>query len=171
MSGKSQENRTIGGVLTSVAELMRRTALFTSLTYLTFSLLPPPALAALQAAPPPTAGWHLLPATSTQQTAISTIFGSLSPTAVKRYDSATSSLQTATQAEPGQAYWVQLSTSKTWTPPLPKDVTTQMVYDGDGGKVKQTTASGTTTYLGEAYEKDPTGNPVTRTNFPLPPTP
>ncbi len=102
-------------------------------------------------------GWQLLPAISTQQTALSTIFGSLSPLAVKRYDPATSSLQTATQIDPEQAYWVQLGASATWSPPLPKNVTTSFVYDGDGGKVKQITASGTTTYLGEVYEKSSDG--------------
>jgi RHS repeat-associated protein len=76
---------------------------------------------------------------------------------VKRYDAATTSLQTATQVEPGQAYWVQLATSATWTPPLPQDVSTRFTYDGDGGRVKQVTAAGTTTYLGETYEKDATG--------------
>jgi RHS repeat-associated protein len=32
----------------------------------------------------------------------------------------------------------------------------RLVYDGDGGRVKQTTAAGTTRYLGEAYEVGPT---------------
>ncbi len=31
------------------------------------------------------------------------------------------------------------------------------VYDGDGGRVKQTTAEGTTIFLGSSYEIDPTG--------------
>lgn len=85
------------------------------------------------------------------------MFGSLSPTAVKRYDQTTSSLQTATQAEPGQAYYVHMTAASTWTPPLPKDVTTNFVYDGDGGRVKQITVAGTTTFLGQNFEKAPDG--------------
>jgi len=103
------------------------------------------------------AGWHVLPAVSLQPTAVSAVFGSLAPSQVLRYETTTGSLTTATQVEPGQAYYVQLPTASTWTPPLPRDPTTTFVYDGDGGRVKQITASGTTTYLGESYELAPDG--------------
>ncbi|MBI3021625.1 MAG: hypothetical protein HYY59_06495 [Candidatus Omnitrophica bacterium] len=102
-------------------------------------------------------GWHLLPAISTQQTAVSTIFGTIDSEQILRYDTATSSLTTLTSVEPGQAYFVQVRTTSTWSPPLPRDPTTTFVYDGDGGRVKQVTAAGTTTYLGEVFEKDPSG--------------
>lgn len=46
-----------------------------------------------------------------------------------------------------------VTATSTWTPPLPRNVTTTFVYDGDGGRVKQTTAAGTTTYIGELLEK------------------
>jgi len=37
---------------------------------------------------------------------------------------------------------------------------TTFVYDGDGGRVKKTTSSGTTTYIGSLFEKDATGKTI-----------
>lgn len=101
------------------------------------------------------AGWHLLPATPLTETPVSTWLGGVDYTEVRAYNRTDGSLTSVTTLQPGKSYWVKVRTASTWTPPLPKDGTTSYVYDGDGGKVKQTTASGTTTYLGEVLEKDP----------------
>ncbi|MBI4597113.1 MAG: glycohydrolase toxin TNT-related protein [Candidatus Omnitrophica bacterium] len=102
-------------------------------------------------------GWHLVPAHSTQPTALSTIFSSIDAAQILKYDAALSSLTPATEIQPGAAYFVQVATASTWTPPLPRDPTTRFVYDGDGGRVKQVTASGTTRFLGESLEIAPDG--------------
>ena len=34
---------------------------------------------------------------------------------------------------PGQSYWVNVSAASTWSPPLPRNVTTSYVYDGKIG--------------------------------------
>lgn len=103
------------------------------------------------------AGWELLGSSVLTDTAVATWLSGVPYTDVRAYDPTTGTLPPATQAQAAKAYWVRMSGAVTWTPPLPKDVSTKFVFDGDGGKVKQITASGTTTYLGEAYEKDPTG--------------
>ena len=102
-------------------------------------------------------GWHLLPALSLEPRALSWLVSGIDATQFLRYDTPSSSLTTVTEAKPGEAYFVNVRTASTWMPPLPRDPTTQFVYDGDGGKVKQITASGTTILLGEVFEKDPTG--------------
>ncbi len=147
---------------------MRLTALLTSLTFFSFSLLPPAACAQLQLVQRfPTAagahvvtatspGWQLLPSLALTTQAASTALSGVSYTDVRAYNPSTSSLTSTTQVSTGQAYWVNVSATSTWSPPLPKNVTTSYTYDGDGGKVKQVTGAGTTTYLGEVYEKDPT---------------
>jgi len=99
------------------------------------------------------AGWQLLPSLGLSSQTTSQAFTGVATTDVRAYTNG--SLTSTTQTSPGQAYWVNVSSTSTWSPPLPKNVTTSFVYDGDGGKVKQITASGTTTYLGEVYEKDP----------------
>ena len=117
---------------------MRLTACFIAVTYLTFILFPPHTLAMLQPVPHP-------------------MFAGVPYTDVRDHNPADNSLPTATQAKPGQAYWVQLGTSATWSPPLPKNVTTSFFYDGDGGRVKQITSAGTTKFLGQSYEIAPSG--------------
>ncbi|MDP3722679.1 MAG: RHS repeat-associated core domain-containing protein, partial [Candidatus Omnitrophota bacterium] len=73
------------------------------------------------------------------------------------YDAVTQTLKPPTETTVGQAYFVHVVTTSLFTPSLPRDPTTRFVYDGDGGKVKQITASGTTTLLGEVFEKAPSG--------------
>lgn len=105
-------------------------------------------------------GWHLLPAITLQDAAtLASVFSGLSYDQLLRYDPAASpSLAAATTLQKGQAYFVRLTAAApAWSPPIPRNVTTTFVYDGDGGKVKQLTASGTTTYVGELVEKDTTG--------------
>ena len=57
----------------------------------------------------------------------------------------------------GESLYVKVRTTSIWTPPTPTDVTTQFVYDGDGGRVKKITSAGATTYLGQSYEVAPDG--------------
>jgi len=102
-------------------------------------------------------GWHLLPAISLQPAALSLIFSGVDYDQLKAYDTATSSLTTPTDAQPGKSYWVHIRTASTFSPAFPRDPTTRFVYDGDGGRVKQITAAGTTTFLGEVVEKAPDG--------------
>ncbi|GEM_PF-1026701 len=98
-------------------------------------------------------GWHLLPAiTLNSKLSTQTLFRGIDATQLLRYDTVSGSLTTVERVEPGQAYFVQVRSSSTWHPPLPREVTTTTVYDGDGGRVKQRTPSGTTTYLGESVE-------------------
>ena len=95
------------------------------------------------------AGWHLLPAIAVDGSKpVSWLTKDLDATDVLVYDTTTSAFTSAPDIQPGQAYFVNLRTSSLFTPPLPREVTTHFVYDGDGGRVKQTTASGTTTSIG-----------------------
>jgi len=73
------------------------------------------------------------------------------------YDPTTQALKPATGVAAASAYFVHLRTASTFSPSLPRDPTTKFVYDGDGGRVKQVTPQGATTFLGQSYEKDPTG--------------
>jgi YD repeat-containing protein len=102
-------------------------------------------------------GWHLLSGIMLQPASIGTVFSTVDQSAVKGYDTATRALTTATQTAAARAYYVNVRTTSTWTPPLPKDVTTRFAYDGDGGRVRQTTAAGATTFLGQVYEIAPGG--------------
>ena len=102
-------------------------------------------------------GWHLLPGLGLQQWTLPQAFNGLVYDDVLRYDTASSSLTTAQAADAGQSYYVEVASSSTWSPPLPKDITTSFVYDGDGGRTKQITPSGTTKFLGESLEIDPAG--------------
>ncbi|MBI4356227.1 MAG: VCBS repeat-containing protein [Candidatus Omnitrophica bacterium] len=102
-------------------------------------------------------GWHLLPAISSQPSAISQNFAGIDYDQVLAYDTTSGSLTTATDAVPGQSYFVHARTASTWRPPLPRDPTTRFVYDGDGGRVKQITSAGTTLFLGQSYEIAPDG--------------
>jgi RHS repeat-associated protein len=114
---------------------------------------------------PLAAGWHLLPAIKLTATPTSQVFDGLSPAAIKRVTPATGALTDTTQVEPGQAYWVQLAAPATWTLPLPQDVTTRYTYDGDGGRTKKITASGSTIFLGQALEKDTATGTTTKYVF------
>ncbi len=103
-------------------------------------------------------GWHLLPAFSLEPRPSSDVFGNLNYDQLLAYDSAGQMLKPATQVEAGGAYYVHLRTAGTFRPALPRDLSTKFIYDGDGGRVKKITPSGTTTFLGQSFEKDPTGN-------------
>ena len=53
---------------------------------------------------------------------------------------------------PGQAVFILMNASRTWTLPGATSTTSTFVYDGDGGRVKQLTSAGTTVYVGPLYE-------------------
>ncbi len=110
------------------------------------------------------AGWHLLPSTSLQTGPVSTVFAGLDADHILTWDRATKTLKPATEVVAGLAYWVHLRTAGTFRPSLPRDPTTRFVYDGDGGRVKKTTAAGTTVFLGQSYEIAP-GNVATKYVF------
>ena len=64
-------------------------------------------------------------------------------------------MTTASEAQEAQSYWVAVASPSTWTPALPPAAAggvTRFRYDGDGGRVQQTTPAGLTTFLGELYE-------------------
>ena len=103
------------------------------------------------------AGWHLLPTIKLQTSTVSEVFGGLTYDQILAYDTTTGGLTAATGIQPAQAYFVHLTQAGTFSPSLPRDPTTRFVYDGDGGRVKQITPAGTTTFLGQSYEKDSTG--------------
>ena len=97
-------------------------------------------------------GWHLLPASSLEPLALPEVFSGIDYDQILEYDAQTQVLLPATQADSGKAYFVNVRTSSAWTPPVPDEVITQFVYDGDGGRVKKTTSAGTTVFLGQSYE-------------------
>ncbi len=103
-------------------------------------------------------GWFLL-AGLTLKTSETTaaIFGSLSADKIERYDAATGTTPVTTTVQKGGAYYVHLPAADTWTPPVPKDLRTSIVYDTNGGRVKKTSPAGTTIYVGDLYEKLPSG--------------
>lgn len=111
------------------------------------------------------AGWHLLPALVVDTPKpTSWLTQDLSADAVLKIDSATGLTAPATETAAGQAYWVHLTQAGVFSPSLPRDPTTAFTYDGDGGRVKQTTSAGTTLYLGELHEQAPDGT-VTKSLF------
>ena len=57
----------------------------------------------------------------------------------------------------GKAYYVYMLQDKTWQIPVDKAITT-FTYDGDGGRVKRTTSSTITVYIGSLYEEDAYSN-------------
>jgi len=96
------------------------------------------------------AGWHLLGATQAQGSqSTSAWLTGLSGATAYPVGSATST----TTVEVGKSYWVTVPAAGTWTPPGGTEGVTTFTYDGDRGRVKQTTSTGTTIYLGEVYEK------------------
>ena len=113
-------------------------------------------------APALATGWQLLPATLLADSTPTDTFGSIDASSIQRYDTANGSLATATTVQPAGAYYVNVRTAGTWRPPMPGSATVSFVYDGDGGRVKQVTAAGTTRFLGQSYEIAPDG---TRTKY------
>ena len=106
--------------------------------------------------------WHLLPAIATDgNQPLSWLLQGVNYDQVLRWDAQTQQLQTATQVAAGEAYFVHVTSTSSFTPPLPEDQTTTFVYDGDGGRVKKVTASGATTFLGQSFEKAPDGTTTT----------
>ncbi|MBI3292862.1 MAG: hypothetical protein HYZ73_08675, partial [Elusimicrobia bacterium] len=103
------------------------------------------------------AKWHLLPAIALESKPTAWLLQGVAYDQVHAYDAVSQQLAPTTQVQPNQAHYVHVTTSGSFRPPLPKDVTTKFVYDGDGGKVKQITASGTTAYVGDLFEQDPSG--------------
>ncbi|MBM3250058.1 MAG: hypothetical protein FJZ09_04340 [Candidatus Omnitrophica bacterium] len=70
-----------------------------------------------------------------------------------------SDLSTSDYLEPGQAYFIRMLRSSTWTI-SPRAETAQFTYDADGNRVKKTVNSSSTVYIGELYEK--TGSNITK---------
>ena len=112
--------------------------------------------------------WHLIPSVETgdRNLTIGALLKNVpfDPKNIFRYDALKQSLQPITPnttAAIGEAYYIKLTRSATWTLPMPVFVRTNFTYDGDGGRVTKTDSSGTTTYLGESYEIRPTGDTVT----------
>jgi len=110
-------------------------------------------------------GWHLLPALAVDGSlTVGQVFSGVAAGRILRYDTASGSLTPVAGSDPaqvGQAYFVEVVSASPWRPPLPRDQTTTLRYDGDGGKVKRITAEGTTTYLGESVEIAPDGTTTT----------
>ncbi len=109
---------------------------------------------------PVASGWHLLPALSLEPRALSEVLSGIDYDQILTYDAAAAVLKPATEAAAAQAYYVHVRTAGTFSPSLPRDPTTRFIYDGDGGKVKQITPSGTTLLLGELFERKPDGTQV-----------
>ncbi len=104
-----------------------------------------------------TVGWNYLPAKIDGASVTTTAWLSgVAASEVRKVDPASGGTVVVTQVSAGQAYWVNVSTGGNWTAPTPNRIT-QFVYDGDGGRVKQTDASGTTVFLGDVVEIDPAG--------------
>jgi len=80
-------------------------------------------------------------------------------------DPNTGSTVSATTVRPGEAYYVRMLLSATWTPPatahITNPTTVRYVYDGDGGRVKKITWKGTTLFLGQSFEISPDGQTTT----------
>ncbi len=103
-----------------------------------------------------TTGWQYLASQfDGASTPASTWDGALTFTEVRAVNT-TGSTGTVTQVDSGKAYWVKVaSPGGSWTPPAPVFTTTSYVYDGDGGRVKEVSPSGTTTFLGDLEEISP----------------
>ena len=123
---------------------MQVISLLTSLTFLTFSLIPPQIAAGFQ---PVVALSESMP--------FSTLLSGVSYGQILAVDPSGITVAAGSDAAPGHAYFVQVLSQSTWTPPLPEDVTTTFVYDGDGGRVEQITPAGTTRFLGASVELRP----------------
>jgi len=69
----------------------------------------------------------------------------------EKYDSST---QQFSQLKPGESYYLYCPQDTTWVPQgADETVTTEFLYDGDGGRVRKTAGSTTTTYIGSLYER------------------
>jgi len=67
----------------------------------------------------------------------------------EKYDSSSHEFS---QLKPGESYYLYCLNDVTWSPQGPQVVRTEFVYDGDGGRVKKTTGTSATTYIGSLYE-------------------
>ncbi len=103
---------------------------------------------------PLSAGWHLLPALTLSPEPITQQFRGIAIDSIFRYNTSTSPgfLTAADSITPGEAYYVKVRTTSEWTPDLPRSATCRFVYDGDGGRSLQQTATGSTLFLGPSYE-------------------
>lgn len=121
-----------------------------------------------QAAPSPQVlapGKHLLPGpaeTMSVSNWLAGLVGGVDYADVRGLVSGTTNLAAVTTVRPGQAYYVTLLRTNTWTPPsaarIENPSTVRLVYDGDGGRVKKITSSGITLFLGSSYEVSPAGH-------------
>ena len=109
-------------------------------------------------------GKHLLPGPAETMSASNWLAGlvvDVDYTDVRALVSGTTNLAATATVRPGQAYYVTLLRTNTWTPPSASRIenpsSVRFVYDGDGGRVKKITSSGVTVYLGHSYEVSPSG--------------
>jgi RHS repeat-associated protein len=82
---------------------------------------------------------------------------------VLHYNNETSSFETFSSSttefitfKPGESYYLYCLKDLSWAP-VTANPTTSFVYDGDGGRVKKTVGSNSTTYIGSLFEKDSDG--------------
>ena len=113
-----------------------------------------------------TNGWHLLSAPGRAMSVSQWLSPLVSGTdygTVKGFDAVTKTMSVVDQVVPGKAYYVQMLRAATWTPSITgaQAETVQHVYNGDGGRVKNITAAGTTRFIGRGYEVAPNGKITT----------
>lgn len=125
-----------------------------------------PSVAGTPAARALTNGWHVLSGPGRAMSVAEWLTPLVSGTdygIVKTYDPLTKTMSEVTQIQPGRAYYVQMLRTASWTPSMVggQAETVQYAYNGDGGRVKKTTAAGTTRFLGRGYEVAPDSKSTT----------
>jgi len=80
---------------------------------------------------------------------------------LNQFQEYSSSKKEFTKLTPGTAYYLYALKDATWNiaPPPPAEITitSTYLYDGDGGRVKKTTGSNSTVYIGSLFEIDSSG--------------
>jgi RHS repeat-associated protein len=111
-------------------------------------------------------GWNLIGAPLTKDYIASQALNNLKQGVdydrIVRYNSVTQlfeNLSAADLLKPGQSYYIHCLKDTTWAIPLDPLLKGGMefAYDGDGGRIKKASLSGTTVYVGSLYEIDSDG--------------
>ena len=108
-------------------------------------------------------GWNLIGTPSNDPIAVSDALSSLTLDTdydrIVEYNSgAYVDLTQSDTLQPGKAYFMRCLRDATWDiMPQPQTEVTQFAYDGDGGRIKKSTSSNTTVYVGSLYEEDSIG--------------
>ena len=63
-------------------------------------------------------GWHLLPTLNLELRTLPELFPGITHDQILRYDPTTAAWTAATNAQPGEALFVHVTSPSTWTPPL-----------------------------------------------------